>query len=121
MLTDEQLRAFGHDGYLVVRDVVAEPLLADLAAEADALITSRPAPEGTVGFHHYFEHPSNLPVAQRALREIVEGYGATPPALEWYLAAAVMRRLDRPLRRLKRRWPERTERILTVVEDLVSR
>ncbi len=69
MLTDEQLRAFGHDGYLVVRQVVAEPLLAELAAEADALITSRAAPEGTVGFHHYFEHPSTLPVAHRALRE----------------------------------------------------
>lgn len=69
MLTDEQLRAFGHDGYLVVRQVVAEPLLAELGAEADALITRRPAPEGTVGFHHYFEHPSTLPVARRVLRE----------------------------------------------------
>lgn len=69
MLTAEQLRAFGHDGFLVVRRFVAEPLLAELAAEADALIAGRPAPVGTVGFHHYFEHPSALPVADRVLRD----------------------------------------------------
>jgi hypothetical protein len=84
----------------------AAPAAHDLAAYAANLVSGRAVDAAD---------------AQRALREIVEGYGATPPALEWYLAAAVMRRLDRPLRRLKRRWPQRTERILTVVEDLVSR
>ncbi len=69
MLTDEQLSTFGRHGYLVVPEVVAEPVLAELAAEADALIASQPAPEGKVGFHHYFEHPSTLPVANRVLRE----------------------------------------------------
>jgi hypothetical protein len=69
MLSAEQLRAFGNDGYLVVRGFVAESLLAELAAEADALIASKPAPVGKVGFHHYFEDPSSLPVADRVLRE----------------------------------------------------
>ncbi|MEZ5410362.1 MAG: phytanoyl-CoA dioxygenase family protein [Acidimicrobiales bacterium] len=69
MLSVEQLRAFGQDGFLVVRRFVAEALLADLAAETDALIARQPAPEGTVGVHHYFEHPSTLPVADRVLRE----------------------------------------------------
>lgn len=69
MLSSEQLRAFGSDGYLVVRDVVGEPLLTELDAEADSLIRSKPPPEGKVGFHHYFEDPSSLPVADRVLRE----------------------------------------------------
>jgi ectoine hydroxylase-related dioxygenase (phytanoyl-CoA dioxygenase family) len=69
MLSAEQLRAFGSNGYVVVRDFVVEPLLAELAAEADSLIASKPAPEGKVGFHHYFEDPSSLPVADRVLRE----------------------------------------------------
>ena len=68
-LSDEQLRSFGRDGYLVVPGFVAEPLLADLEAEADALIAAKPAPKDKVGFHHYFEHPSELPVADRVLRE----------------------------------------------------
>jgi hypothetical protein len=69
MLSAEQLLAFGRDGYLVVRSFVAEPLLAELAAETDLLIAHKPAPAGTVGFHHYFERSPSLPVASRALRE----------------------------------------------------
>lgn len=69
MLSPGQLRAFGRDGYLVVRDLVPEPMLAELAAEAEALIEAKPPPEGKVGFHHYFEEPSVLPVADRVLRE----------------------------------------------------
>jgi hypothetical protein len=68
MLSDDQLRTFGVDGYLVVRGVVPEPVLAELDAEVDALIAGAPPPAGKVGFHHYFEHPSRLPVAERVLR-----------------------------------------------------
>jgi len=69
MLTAEQLQAFGRDGYVVVRRFVAESMLDELAAEADGLVARQPPPEGKVGFHHYFEHPSALPVADRVLRE----------------------------------------------------
>ena len=69
MLGNEELQSFGRDGYLVVPAFVAEPLLAELEAEADALIAAKPAPEDKVGFHHYFEHPADLPVADRILRE----------------------------------------------------
>lgn len=68
-LTAGQLRTFGRDGYLVVPGFVPEPLLAELTAEADALVARQPAPDGKVGFHHYFEHPSALPVAHRVLTE----------------------------------------------------
>jgi len=68
MLSDDQLCAFGRDGFLVVRRFVAEPVLVELAAEVDALIARQAAPVDKVGFHHYFEHPSSLPVADRVLR-----------------------------------------------------
>jgi hypothetical protein len=69
VFSDEQLRTFGRDGYLVVRGCIPEPLLAELAAEADALIERKPPPAGKVGFHHYFEAPHQLPVADRILHE----------------------------------------------------
>lgn len=69
MLSPGQLRAFGLQGFVVVRDVLSEQTLADVADEADALIARKPAPVGKVGFHHYFEAPSALPVADRVLRD----------------------------------------------------
>lgn len=69
MLSDEDLQRFGVDGFLVVRDVVPEQLLAELDAEVDALVAAAPPPAGKVGFHHYFEDPANVPVAHRALRD----------------------------------------------------
>jgi hypothetical protein len=69
MVSADQLRAFGVDGYLVLRAVVPEMLLAALDAEVDELVAHAPPPQGKVGFHHYFEHPSRLPVADRTLRE----------------------------------------------------
>ncbi|MFZ4812076.1 MAG: hypothetical protein ACOYL9_12090 [Ilumatobacteraceae bacterium] len=69
MLSAEQMERFGADGYLVVHNVVPEHLLTELDAEVDALVASAPPPPGKVGFHHYFEHPTALPVAHRALRD----------------------------------------------------
>lgn len=69
VLTDEQIARFGIDGYLVVPDVVDESVLAELDAEVDALVASAPPPEDKVGFHHYFEDPARLPMAERALRD----------------------------------------------------
>lgn len=69
MLTTDDLRRFATDGYLVVPGVVPEDLLAELDAEVDALVASAPPPAGKVGFHHYFEHPSRLPVAEGILRD----------------------------------------------------
>ena len=68
MLSDAQLKAFGSDGYLVVPDVVSESVLADLDAEVAALVVGQPPPANKVGFHHYFEHPTRLPVAEPTLR-----------------------------------------------------
>ncbi|MCB0998201.1 MAG: phytanoyl-CoA dioxygenase family protein [Acidimicrobiales bacterium] len=67
VLTDEHLRTFGTEGHLVVRSVVPERVLAELDAEVDALVAAQPPPAGKVGFHHYFEHPSRVPVSAAAL------------------------------------------------------
>lgn len=77
----------------------------DLAAFAANLVSGRDGDEDD---------------ALAALEEVVAGHGVRPPGLDWYLAAAVMRRVDRPLRRLKRRWPERTRRALAAAERLLS-
>src|SRR5437868_1985462 len=69
MLSRSQLRTFGTDGYLVVPRVVPEWVLAELDTEVDALVVDAPPPVEKVGFHHYFEDPSRLPAAERALRE----------------------------------------------------
>src|SRR5262249_50420036 len=48
-LTDEQVRAFARDGYVVVRDGVPEPLLGAADAEIDGLIADTPPNEGDCG------------------------------------------------------------------------
>jgi hypothetical protein len=68
VLSNEALAQFGRDGYLVVPGVVPESVLSELDAEVDELVAAKPPPAGKVGFHHYFEHPSRLPAAERALR-----------------------------------------------------
>lgn len=95
------------DGRLWIVDtdtLCAAPPAHDLAAYAANLISGRAG------------DPAD---AHRALERIIAGYGPTPPQIDWYLAAAVMRRVDRPLRRLKKHWPERTENILAAVEELL--
>ncbi len=69
MLTTEQIRTFGHAGFVVLRSFVGESLLAELDEEVDDLITRKPAPVDKVGFHHYFEPIPTLPVADRVLRD----------------------------------------------------
>ena len=44
-----------------------------------------------------------------------------PPALDWYYAAALLRRCDRPFRRQKRHWPEKSSAVLDHVERTCAR
>ncbi len=68
MLTEDELRTFATDGFVVVPGVVPEPLLAAADAEIDALAASDPPPPGTVGQHFWFLPPGRLPAADAALR-----------------------------------------------------
>jgi aminoglycoside phosphotransferase (APT) family kinase protein len=56
---------------------------------------------------------------QRTLRALADAYGRVPTDLTWHLAATMLRRVDRPIRRLKKRWPERTEAVIGAVEALL--
>lgn len=65
--------------------------------------------------------PGDLDDARAALdafRERVPGLDRAE--LEWFLAAMVVRRLDRGLRRYKRSWPERTERLIDAAVELTA-
>lgn len=69
VLSGDQLRRFGEDGYLVVPGVVPEELLAALDDEIDWLVDDDPPPEGTVGTHFWFLPRDRLPAADAALRQ----------------------------------------------------
>ena len=55
-----------------------------------------------------------------ALDRLLTGLGHRPGALGWHLAVALLRRADRPLRRFKTDWPDRTVRLLDGVQDAVT-
>lgn len=94
------------DGSLVVVDtdtLAADAPALDVAAYATNLISGR---------------DGDLEVALEVVEALVHARGARPGGLDWYLAACVLRRLDRPLRRAKRTWPKRIERSLDALEVL---
>jgi hypothetical protein len=68
VLTDEQVRRFGEDGYLVVPGVVPEDLLVSVDQEIDGLVAADPPPAATVGGHSWFLPPKRLVEADAALR-----------------------------------------------------
>ena len=68
MLTDQQLRQFASDGYIVVPDVVPSALLEQADEELTRMIAVDPPPPDKVGHHFYFLPPSSLPAADAALR-----------------------------------------------------
>lgn len=53
----------------MVPAAIDQAVLTELDTEVDALIARKPPPAEKVGFHHYFEHPTRLPVARQALRD----------------------------------------------------
>ena len=70
-LVEEDLRRFARDGYLVVPDVVPEPLLAAADAEVDGLLDDVPPAEGTggPGPNLWFPPRARLPSCDRVLRD----------------------------------------------------
>lgn len=69
-LTDEQLRQFASDGYLLVRNVVPEPLLAAADAEIDRFIADVAPDEGDrgPGQNAWFTASNQLPRSDDVLR-----------------------------------------------------
>lgn len=67
---------------------------------------------------------SGRPDDQEAARRLAERFARDSvldrDVLDWYLAAMVVRRLDRAIRRAKRDWPERTLRLVDAAERLLG-
>lgn len=96
------------DGQLALLDtdtLCLAPVAFDLASYAANLVSGR---------------PDDLGLALRVLDELARGYGGRPAGLQWWLAAVLLRRLDRPVRRLKRDWPRRAEALLEAAERAVA-
>ncbi len=56
------------------------------------------------------------------LDNLKTGYGSGRiEHLDWFLAATLLRRCDRALRRAKKDWPDRTERLILAVETFAER
>ncbi len=88
-----------------VDDACQAPAALDLAAFAANVVSGRPGDD---------EH------GDRVLDALLEGYGTPPPALAWHHAVALLRRCDRPFRRWKKHWPQKSTAILDLVEQKVS-
>jgi hypothetical protein len=104
--TIDQLLVSG-DGSVVVTDVdnaCQAPAALDVAAFAANLVSGR---DGDA------EH------AEAVLAALADSHG-WPPALRWHFAVAVLRRCDRPFRRWKKGWPEKSEAILDLVEKVTA-
>jgi hypothetical protein len=93
------------EGDLVVADVdnaCQAPAALDIARFAANLVSGR-AGDG--------DH------ARSVLDALASGYGSAPPGLDWHFAVALLRRADRPFRRLKKTWPDKVSAILGLASD----
>ena len=63
MLTDDDLRSFGEDGYLLLHDVIDGELLEAIDADIDSVVDEKPPPPGTVGAYRYYKRPERIPAA----------------------------------------------------------
>jgi hypothetical protein len=61
----------------------------------------------------------DLDRARQALDALLDGYGARPANVDWYLAALLLRRARNPFRLHKRRWPKRIEQMLAAAEEVL--
>lgn len=69
MLSPAQLRAFAHDGYLVVPGAIDQDRCASATARIDELVRRRPPAPGHTGHHHYFEKPDDEPLLMGMLTQ----------------------------------------------------
>lgn len=95
------------DGGLVVTDVdtaCQAPAALDVATFAANVVSGRPGDDDR---------------GAAVLDRLLSAHGR-PPGLRWYLTVALLRRCDRPFRRLKKRWPEKSASILDAAQKASS-
>jgi ATP-binding cassette, subfamily B, bacterial len=54
------------------------------------------------------------------LEALLDGYGARPAAVRWHLAAAMLRKAERPFRVLEEDWPARVEDLVADAEGVLG-
>jgi hypothetical protein len=64
--------------------------------------------------------PGDLAAARAALDDLVEGYGARPADLHWYLATMILREAPRPFRYFEPDWRPRVEQMVAAAEEALS-
>jgi ATP-binding cassette subfamily B protein len=115
------------DGALVPShgDFHAEQLLfrdgALAVTDFDEFCRAAPAFDlATYAVHLVFGDPGNLDAARAALDDLVEGYGARPADLQWYLATMILREAPRPFRYFEADWRLRVEQMVAAAEEALS-
>ena len=58
----------------------------------------------------------DLAAVDDVLERLLDGYGGRPPALGWYLAAAILARVAHPFQRQFPDWPDRIDGMLRTAE-----
>jgi ABC-type multidrug transport system ATPase subunit len=95
LLSDDGLALVDFDG------LCQAPAALDLATYAAYVV---------LGDEHALER------GRAVLEALLDGYGAYPPALDWYLATCILRRSARPFRYFEPDWPQRVGAMLAAAE-----
>jgi Phosphotransferase enzyme family len=102
-----------HRGQLIQRD-------GDLAVlDVDEACRAAPARDLAAYAAHAASHEGADP--REVLDGLLAGYERRPDALDWYLAAALLRRAERPFRVLEEDWPARVEELVDAADRALGR
>ena len=82
--------------------------------DVDEACSAAPARDLATYAAHAASHEEADP--REVLEALLDGYGARPEALDWYLSAALLRRAQRPFRVLEEDWPARVEALVDAAE-----
>lgn len=70
--------------------------------------------------HVVFGRPGDRQVLAATLESLVKGYGASPAALEWYLATCLLRRAAVPFRFQDEHWPEASAALVHLAREVIQ-
>jgi ATP-binding cassette, subfamily B, bacterial len=83
--------------------------------DVDGACVAAPARDVAVYAAHAATHDDED--ADAVLGALLDGYGGAPDGMRWYLAAALLRRAERPFRVLDEDWPARAEALVDAAEE----
>lgn len=93
-----------------------EPALIDF----DELCAAPPALDLATYVAYLVRDAPGREAAGATMQALLEGYGRRPPALDWYLASALLRRAPAPFRRQEQNWPARVEAMIAAAQAALA-